>query len=119
MERTIISELNNQIGNEVKIQGWVQVLRDQKNMQFLVIRDHTGLVQVIHERKSNPDLANKISAITTESAVSISGLVVKNEKVKLGQIEIDLKDNTHEFIFRIVNLANVIGPAHKVIIQKE
>ena len=34
-------------------------------------------------------------------------------------LEIDLTDNTHEFIFRIVNLANVIGPVHKVIIQKE
>lgn len=35
------------------------------------------------------------------------------------ELEIDLTDNTHEFIFRIVNLANVTGPVHKVIIQKE
>lgn len=92
MKRTLISELKNHIGNEVKIQGWIQVLRDQKTMQFLVIRDHTGLVQVAHERKLNPDLANRLSAITVESAVSVMGLVIKNEKVKLGQIEIGLKD---------------------------
>lgn len=92
MKRTLISELNNKIGSIVKIQGWVQVLRDQKNMQFLVIRDRTGLIQVTHERKSNLALADKISTLTAESAVSITGLVIKNEKVKLGQIEIGLQD---------------------------
>lgn len=33
-------------------------------------------------------------------------------------LKIDLTDNTHEFVFRIVNLANVKGPTHKVVIKK-
>jgi len=92
MNRTLIAELKNNFGKEVKIQGWVQVLRDQKNMQFLVIRDHTGLAQVVHERRSNSDLANTISSMTLESAVEIKGLVVKDEKIKLGQLEVVLHE---------------------------
>ena len=46
MQRTLIKDLPRHIGEEVKVQGWLQTLRDQKSMQFLVLRDKTGLVQV-------------------------------------------------------------------------
>src|SRR5688572_24402778 len=92
MKRTLIAELRNNIGSKVKIMGWVHALRDQKNMQFFVIRDHTGLVQVVHERKANPDLAALVTSITLESAVEVEGLVANNENVKLGQIEVVLHD---------------------------
>ena len=48
MERTLISDLPQHIDQEVTIQGWLQTLRDQKNMQFLIVRDCTGLVQIAH-----------------------------------------------------------------------
>jgi len=60
MERTLIKDLGNKIGEEVSIQGWLQTLRDQKSMQFLIIRDRTGLVQVAHWKKGNPELAEQI-----------------------------------------------------------
>ena len=68
MERTLIKELRGQVGKEVKIKGWLQKLRDQKKMQFLVVRDHTGAVQVVFEKAANEELAATISGITTESA---------------------------------------------------
>lgn len=104
MNRTLIAELKNNVGKEVKIKGWVHVLRDQKNMQFLVLRDHTGLVQVAHERKSNPDLAAIITTLTAESAVEVTGVVVENEKVKLGQIEVVLHS------LKIANLSQLQLP---------
>ena len=91
MERTLIKELRGQVGKEVKIKGWLQKLRDQKKMQFLVVRDHTGAVQVVFEKAANEELAATISGITTESAIEITGLVIDNPVVKLGGLEMQLK----------------------------
>ncbi len=90
-QRTLIKDLPECIDETVTIQGWLHTLRDQKNMQFLIIRDRTGLVQVAHWKKGNPDLAEDISALGTESALTLTGKVVKNDVVKLGGIEIQLE----------------------------
>jgi len=96
MERTLIKDLNKHIDEEVTIQGWLHTLRDQKNMQFLILRDRTGLVQVAHYKKGDLELAEKISELGTESALTLTGKVVRNEIVKLGGIEIQLQDLTVE-----------------------
>ncbi len=91
MERTMIENLRQCIGQKVKIQGFLQTLRDQKKMQFLIIRDTTGLVQVAFWKPNDPALADLISGITVESSVTITGTVVDNPVVKLGGIEIQLE----------------------------
>ena len=91
MERTKIGDLRSSIGQDVKIQGWLQILRDQKKMQFLVVRDNSGAAQIVSEKQSDPDLAETISGLGTESAVTITGMVVDNSVVKLGGLEIQLK----------------------------
>ena len=91
MNRILIKNLDQHIDEQVTIQGWLHTLRDQKSMQFLIIRDRTGLVQVAHFKKGNPELAEMISGLGTESALTITGTVVKNEIVKLGGIEIQLE----------------------------
>jgi len=92
MQRIHIQDLNQHIGDQVRIQGWLHTLRDQKNMQFIILRDRTGLVQVAHFKKADLDLAEIISGLGTESALTITGQVVRNEIVKLGGIEIQLED---------------------------
>ena len=92
MERTLIKDLGQHIEEKVMIQGWLHTLRDQKNMQFLILRDRTGLVQIAHFKKGNPALAETISTLGTESALTVTGKVVENEIVKLGGIEIQLED---------------------------
>lgn len=92
MERTLIEDLKQHIDAEVKVQGWLHTLRDQKNIQFLILRDRTGLVQVTHWKKGDLNLAETISTLGTESALTITGKVVENEVVKLGGIEIQLED---------------------------
>lgn len=91
MERTSIGSLQQAVGQKVCIQGWLQVLRDQKKMQFLVVRDRTGLVQVAFWKPNNPELADKISGLGTESALTITGTVVENADVKLGGLEIQME----------------------------
>ena len=91
MERTVIKDLPQHIDQVVKIQGWLQTLRDQKSMQFLIMRDPSGAVQVAHWKKGNLELADTISKLGTESALTLTGKVVKNDVVKLGGIEIQLE----------------------------
>jgi aspartyl-tRNA synthetase len=91
MERTYIKDLRNKVDQTVKIQGWLQTLRDQKKIQFLILRDPTGLVQVAHWKPNDEDLAARIAAIGMETALTLTGRVVDNPVVKLNQIEIQLE----------------------------
>ena len=96
MDRTPIGSLKEHLNETVTIQGWLQTLRDQKNMQFLIMRDRTGLVQVAHYRPGNPELGDLISTLGSESALTITGKVVENKVVKLGGLEIQLETLTVE-----------------------
>jgi aspartyl-tRNA synthetase len=93
MNRTLIEKLKDYIGVKVKIMGWVNAIRNQKQMQFVIIRDHTGMVQVIHERQKNEDhIGQIIDNLTIESAVEITGTVIANTHVKLGKLEIIIEE---------------------------
>jgi nondiscriminating aspartyl-tRNA synthetase len=90
--RTLISELREKVGERVRIRGWVQAVRDQKRMQFLVIRDETGLAQVVLPKEEEPSELNEaVSALTVESAVTITGTAIADERVKLGGLEVRLE----------------------------
>lgn len=91
MERTHIVDLRKSVGQKVKIHGYLQTLRDQKKMQFLILRDTTGLVQVAHYRPGNEEMGAVISTLAVESALTITGTVVDNPVVKLGGLEIQLE----------------------------
>lgn len=92
MARTFIIDLPSKIGEQVTVRGWVQVVRDQKRVQFVVVRDESGLVQAVLGKDDPPSALNqKISALTSESAVTISGTIVADERVKLGGLELQLE----------------------------
>ncbi len=76
---------------KVKVQGFLQTLRDQKKMQFLILRDLTGLVQIAFWKANDPQLAEKISTLGAESVITVTGEVVDNPIVKLGGLEIQLE----------------------------
>ena len=88
MQRTLINQLGSKNGETVRICGWVGTLRDQKKMQFLIVHDHTGSTQVVHEKSANAELTAIIAGLTSESAVEITGKVILNPVVKLGGLEV-------------------------------
>lgn len=87
MIRTTIADLSAQAGSTVTIAGWVQTLRLQRAMQFVVVRDHTGTVQVTHRRDGSA-LESLLDSLTVESAVRITGAVRANPVVSLGGLEL-------------------------------
>ncbi len=89
MKRTYIKDLKEHIGKEVIINGFIQVIRDQGGIKFLIIRDITGLVQVV-VLKSEKEVFDFIKELTLESVVQIEGLV-KEEKQAPGGFEVQAK----------------------------
>ena len=104
MERSMIGSLRQAIGQKVTISGFLQTLRDQKKMQFLIIRDTTGVVQVFHWKANDPALAEFISTLTPETAVTLTGTVADNPSVKLNGMEVQLES------LRLENLAETPLP---------
>jgi len=92
MERTLIRDAKEKTGEVISLKGFVQTVRNQKVIQFLILRDHTGLIQVVAERsEENKTINEAITTLTRESAIEVTGIVVSNPSVKLGQMEVRLK----------------------------
>jgi aspartyl-tRNA synthetase len=86
--RTPVAGLRSRAGETVTICGWVQTLRLQRALQFVLVRDHTGTVQVTHRRSAGGSLETILDGLTAESAVRVTGRVVENPAVSLGGLEI-------------------------------
>lgn len=86
MKRTEICKIV--AGQKVNIRGFVDKIRDQKSIQFVIIRDATGKIQVTVFKPEKPEIAAIFENLMVESVVSIKGTVVAAPSVKLGGIEI-------------------------------
>lgn len=76
MKRTYIKEIKENIGKEVLLKGWVQTIRAQGSIVFLVIRDITGSIQCVGLRN---EVVKELSKLKIESILEITGHV-KEEK---------------------------------------
>ncbi|MFI0449232.1 aspartate--tRNA(Asn) ligase [Actinomadura sp. 6N118] len=89
MTRTLVRDLRRHIDETVTIYGWINTLRLQRRIQFVLVRDHTGTVQVTHRRGGEGDVVeDSFERVSAESAVKVTGKVVDNAQVKLGSLEI-------------------------------
>jgi len=70
------------ISKEISLRGWIAELRDLKKLQFIVLRDRTGDLQIII--KDNPEMASKFAELTKEDYVEITGTLVTNTQARLG-----------------------------------
>jgi len=84
----LVGQLGARAGHRVRVCGWVQTLRLQRRMQFVVLRDETGAVQLTNRREVRPGLDRQIDALTVGSAVALTGRVAEVPQVKLGGIEV-------------------------------
>jgi aspartyl-tRNA synthetase len=88
----MIEELPGKLGERVRVRGWVNALRDQKNVQFVILRDESGLAQAVLPKGDPPSELNEtISSLTAESAVTVIGEVVGDERVKLAGLELKIE----------------------------
>ena len=86
-------ELNiKNVGENVKLAGWVQRIRNLGAMRFIDLRDEFGITQIVI---SDEEKISKIEQeLVTECVISVDGKVIertnKNNKIPTGEIEIEV-----------------------------
>lgn len=90
MQRIHINKVKEHIGKQVKIAGFVQTIRDQGNIKFLLIRDISGIIQVV-VTKHHADAMTAAKMLANESVVEIIGLA-KEEKQAPDGFEIEAEE---------------------------
>jgi len=100
-ERVLVSQLQSRADGPVSVSGWVETVRDQKKVQFVILRDETGAVQLVNPA-TRPDpegaeqdaaalaLTSVISELTTGTFLTVNGELKHDERVKLGGVEIKI-----------------------------
>ena len=79
MERAQIKQIKEKVGQQIKIAGFVEIIRDQGSIKFLIVRDITGTIQVVVTKK-NKKASEISSSLSLESVVEIIGSV-KEENI--------------------------------------
>jgi len=86
---------SNNIGEDVKLSGWVDRKRDHGGLLFIDLRDHFGLIQLVVDNDS--EFFNSCEQVKLESVITVKGNVIKrsddliNKKLKTGEIEVNIK----------------------------
>ena len=92
MKRTLIGDLSPLQDGPVAVAGWVETVRDQKKVQFVVLRDESGALQLVRPRPEGDDeISTAISGLSIGSFVTVEGLLKHDERVKLGGIEVKVE----------------------------
>lgn len=92
MERTLIRQTLQKIGQKVLLKGWVNTKRDHGKLTFIELRDRSGLVQCVGFQK--------MSDLTVESPITLVGTVKErpakmvNPEMPMGTVEIDVEEYT-------------------------
>ena len=76
-----IENIADYVGQEVTIRGWLYNRTDKGRLQFLQVRDGTGIVQVVaFEKEVAPEVFADIRRLTRESSLIVSGVVRADER---------------------------------------
>ena len=91
-EKTFISQLKNHAGQTVTLAGWLYNSRSSGKLQFLIIRDGTGLCQCVLEKGGVPDaLFEGLRRLGQESSLTVTGTVRPDDR-SVGGFELALTD---------------------------
>ncbi|MEM2991642.1 MAG: OB-fold nucleic acid binding domain-containing protein, partial [Candidatus Caldarchaeum sp.] len=72
-------------GKGVNLFGWVHEIRDLGKLVFILLRDVSGICQVVFRMEEvEQSVRDAVRGLTNESAVFVEGVVVKQPRSKLG-----------------------------------
>ncbi|MEJ2557837.1 MAG: asparagine--tRNA ligase [Anaerolineae bacterium] len=76
-----IENIANYVGEEVTIYGWLYAKTGKGKLQFLQVRDGTGIIQAVAFKPNLPeDVFDAIKGLTQESSLVVSGRVKADER---------------------------------------
>jgi len=73
--RTLAQDVPNQLDREIEVSGWVHRIRELGQVNFVLLRDRSGMVQLVFNEKID---------YTPETVLTVKGLVKANEKAPGG-----------------------------------
>lgn len=82
--RILAADVATQLGQTVEVSGWVHRVRELGAISFVLLRDRSGLVQLVYEGKAD---------LTLESVVTARGTAAANEKAPTG-VEVQVSETT-------------------------
>ncbi|MDZ7763906.1 MAG: asparagine--tRNA ligase [Melioribacteraceae bacterium] len=95
-----IKNLAEHVGEEVTLKGWLYNKRSSGKIQFLMLRDGTGIVQcVVFKGNVSEEIFENAGKLTQESSFQITGTVKKDDR-QIGGHEIDVTD------LKVISIAN-------------
>lgn len=95
LQRSLVWETVNLVGQEVVICGWVQTRRDHGRLIFIDVRDRSGILQVVINPQVSESAHKSALDVRGEYAVSIKGVIksrpekLVNSKIPTGGIELE------------------------------
>lgn len=101
-QRTRIADLGGlPDGTLVTVGGFIETIRDQKKVQFVILRDESGAAQLVNPALRDDDenasaeperleLTSLISRLTGGSFIQVTGELKIDERVKLGGLEVKI-----------------------------
>src|SRR5512146_2748740 len=95
METTSVADIAKNVGQEIRIQGWVYNRTDKGKLCFLLVRDGTGFIQcVAFKGDLEEKLFDQIMRLPQESSVKITGTVREDKRAPgiPGGYEVGIKD---------------------------
>jgi aspartyl-tRNA synthetase len=82
------------VGQEVKLAGWVDSRRDHGGVIFIDLRDREGLTQIVFRPEEFPEVASLAHTLRSEDVAQVVGKVTprlegtQNPKLDTGEIEV-------------------------------
>lgn len=73
---------------KVEFYASIDTIRDKKTMQFIVVKDFSGKIQLTVDKTSHPEVGEVFSKLVSGATVKVSGQLVLSEYVKLGGKEV-------------------------------
>lgn len=88
MKSIYFKDLPNYYNQEIEISGFVDKIRDLQYVQFVVVRDSSGKVQItIEKNEQNQAMNDVVAKLTKESTVCAKGILYERPNVKLRGME--------------------------------
>ncbi len=79
-----ISHAQQHIGEQVTIQGWLYNKRSSGKIQFLQIRDGSGVIQAVLGASDNPELFELVGQLTRETSLIARGTIKEDTRSAIG-----------------------------------
>lgn len=84
----MISQILKLTPGRVEFNGMIETIRNKKSMQFIVVKDFSGKIQLFIDKVQFPEIGEMFLGLVPGATVKVEGELIENKNVKLGGREV-------------------------------